>query len=101
MAGSTHSYDADKLLATVLQNGPDQWYSICLALGYTSGKVISLTSGIPNYSSKLQKVFETKVSEVGRTEAAAKLLEACETIPDPIIGIVREELGGEGVVSLS
>lgn len=101
LTDSRHSYDPDEVLHTVLNNGPDQWFSICLALGYAPGKVTDLTSGIPNNAGKIQNVFETKAADVGRIQAAAKLLEACETIPDPIIGIVLEELGGEGVASLS
>lgn len=101
LADSRHSYDPDEVLRAVQINGPDQWFSICLALGYTSGKANDLTRRIPNIEGKLQNVFDTKAAEVGRIQAAAKLLEACETIPNPIIGIVLEELEGEVVVSLS
>ena len=71
---------------------PDRWYSIGHEIGFKDGKIGAITAGICDPVGKLQKIANVKADEVGGQETAQILLEACEKIPNPVIGAVRAEL---------
>ena len=84
--------DAQLVLSAVLKHGPHCWFSIGLKLGFTAGQVKAITHAIPRDEDKLTMLFETKANALGRDKAAAQLLDACNTITNPILGIVMDEL---------
>jgi hypothetical protein len=84
--------DPEKVYQAVISRGSDRWYSLCLEMGYASGQVDDITSGIPNHADKIRAVFNKKIDAVGESAAATALLEACRSIPDPIIGGVMDIL---------
>ena len=69
-----------------------RWYSIALKLGFHHSAVERLVWHIPDYDDRLQRFIDLKVGEVGEQETAALLLQACRDIPNPIIGMVEDEL---------
>ena len=50
------------------------------------------TFQIATGSGKLEKMVRVKAAAIGRQATARLLLEACETLPNPVIGAVRERL---------
>ena len=80
------------MFQAVVTRGCNRWYALCLQLGYSSGEVDDITSGIPNHPDKIRAVFNKKIDAVGEGDAAAALLEACSQIPHPIIGSVMDIL---------
>jgi hypothetical protein len=61
-------------------------------MGYSRAEIISITTGIPSHCDKIRAVFENKIRAVGQRAAIENLLEACRSIPDPIIGGVMDSL---------
>ena len=88
-------YDSQLVLSAVLKCGPDRWYSIGLKLGFTTGQVNAIINGIPTNEGKLTALFETKANDIGRDEAGAQLLVACDAITPSIMGAVMDELTRE------
>ena len=76
----------------MLKCAPHEWYSIAVELGFSDGEIEAKTSVLPSAKGKLQKMVRIKADAVGRQETAQLLLEACEKIPNPVIGAVRERL---------
>ena len=84
--------DLELLLKAVMKCAPHEWYSIAVELGFTNGQIVDETSGIATGRGKLEKMVRVKVDAAGSQETARLLLEACENIPNPVIGAVRESL---------
>ena len=92
---SDEFHDPQLVLSAVLKHGPEYWYLIGLKLGFTASQVKAITFAIPRDEDKLTALFETKANAIGQDEGAEQLLDACGTIPNPILGVVMEELTGE------
>ena len=71
------------------------WLSIGLKMGFTMHKVNENTNGLSLCADKLKALFEAKVQEVERDEAAKQLLTACYSISQSIIAAVKDQLAGE------
>ena len=84
--------EADLVRRSVQSHGSDQWYDIGLEMGFTDSYLRTITDSIPTYPGKVRAIFEAKAKEIGRENAAISLLQVCKTIPNPIDGIVEEEL---------
>ena len=91
--------DPEKVFQAVTMLGCDQWYSLCLLMGYASVQVDDITSRIPSNADKIRTVFNKKISAVGESAATKALLEACKSVPHPIIGGVMDILS-KGIPSL-
>ena len=61
-------------------------------MGYSSGEVEDITSGIPNHADKIRAVLNKTIDAVGERDALEVLLEACRRIRYPIIGSVMDVL---------
>ena len=85
-------YDPEKVFQAVTRLGCDQWYSLCLLMGYASGQVDDITSRIPSNADKIRAVFNKKINAVGESAATEALLEACRRLPHPINGGVMDIL---------
>ena len=84
--------DLEPVLDAVLKCAPHEWYSIALKLDFSDGQIVEETSGIATGSGKLEKMVRVKAAALGRQVTARLLLEACEKMPNPVIGAVRERL---------
>ena len=80
------------MLKAVAKCAPDEWYSIAVELGFSEGEIEAKTSGVPSAKGKLQKMVRVKTTAFGRQETARLLLKACENIPNPVIGAVKDIL---------
>ena len=76
----------------ILDNGIDQWSSFGHAFGFKQAKIKTLTAPIPSESGKLEALIESLKNEKGADEAAEILQKACNIVPSPITGVVRDEL---------
>ena len=81
-----------EVFQAVLKYGVEQWYSIGLEIEFTDSHIRACTFDIPSLDSKLQAIIVKKVRECGVKETETCLLAACEGIPQPIIGTVREDI---------
>ena len=79
-------------MQAVAKCAPHVWYSIALKLGFTDGQIVEMTSGAATAEGKLEKIVRVKADAVGIQETERLLLDACEKIPKPVIGAVRERL---------
>jgi ankyrin repeat protein len=84
--------DPEDLYKAVICRGCDQWFSICMEMGYSAATVMAFTNGMPSEADKIRAVFETKKGAVGERDAVKALLKACKRIPKPIIGGVMDNL---------
>jgi hypothetical protein len=84
--------DPESVLQAVICYGCDQWYSLCVQMGYSSARVLAITDGMPSKADKIRVIFDKKVSAVGQYAATQALLDACKSISDPIIGGVLDSL---------
>lgn len=91
MSGSK-SYTYNDVVTAVLKVGSNKWNLIGLALGLTDGEISSAASDKPTNAGKLQAIISKKRDELGEKKVARMLLEACRTIPEPIIGSVLQHL---------
>ena len=89
----------NKIFQAVLIYGVAQWFSIGLAVGLTGPQIEACTFNKPSLGSKLEAIIELKVRECGVEESEKSLLNACERIPQPIVGSVLEyiESGSSGI----
>jgi hypothetical protein len=84
--------DLEDLYQAVISHGRDQWFSICLQMGYRGPTVMAFTTGMTSEADKIRAVIEKKIGAVGERAAGEALLEACKRTPDPIIGGVMDSL---------
>ena len=84
--------DPGELFQVVILHGRDQWYSLCVEMGYSRAAVVAITTGITSEADKIRAVFDNKIRAVGKRAATQALLKACRSIPDPIIGGVMDSL---------
>ncbi|XP_062508190.1 uncharacterized protein LOC134184500 isoform X2 [Corticium candelabrum] len=75
------------------------WLSIGLKMGFTMHKVNENTNGLSLCADKLKALFEAKVQEVERDEAAKQLLTACYSISQSIIAAVKDQLAVSDVAA--
>lgn len=59
---------------------------------FTNGQWNELVSELPGGEQRLIKIISTKGESQGKARAAEELLKACQTIREPIIGAVSEQL---------
>lgn len=85
-------YRADDVIRCVCKLGSDQWADIGFELGFKLSDFNSMTMTMPLPASKLRVILEMKASAVGQDKVVDEILAACERIPNPIIGAVRDEL---------
>jgi hypothetical protein len=76
----------------VVKHGQKQWYSFGLALGLTDAEIESKCEGKPTHASKLQAIIRRRVQDVGEWRTRTELLDACKHLPNPIYGIVLQDL---------
>ena len=65
-----------------------KWCSIGLAVGLTGVQIDACTFNKPSLGSKLEAKIELKIRECCVKESEKFLLNACERIPQPIVGSV-------------
>ena len=82
----------EHVLKAVVKCASHVWYSIAVELGFTDGEIEAKTYGIPTAEGRLQKMVRVKADAVGKQKAVGLLLDACEKIPNPVIGAVRERI---------
>ena len=87
-----NTFDPERVLQAVISYGRDQWYSLCVQMGYSGATVVGITNPMPSEPDKIRAVFDKKTSAVGERAATQALLEACKRISDPIIGGVMDSL---------
>ena len=79
-----------RLFEAVLKYGVAQWSSIGLAMGFSYSQIEACTSDKPAPASKLEAIICLKARDCSIKETEECLLTACKSIPQPIIGSVRE-----------
>ena len=84
--------DLGCVLAAVLKCAPHEWYSIGRQLGFSLGQLTDMTHTLGSGAGKLERIVDEKAAEVGAEETARILLDACERLPNPVIGAVRMRL---------
>ena len=88
----TESYDYESVVEAVMKYGVDKWDLIGNKLGMTSGEIRVATHDRPTHAGKLQAIISYKRDELGDRELIKQLLEACDNIPQPILGMVKQHL---------
>ena len=83
------------MIKAVVKLGCDAWLSIGLELGYKLPEITAATAGVPKHNGKLRAIIELQKMEIGEEATTRKLLEVCKKLPDPIYGLVIEELERE------
>ena len=86
------SYSYDSVVSAVLKVGSHNWNLLGDKLGLTEGEMSSATSNKPTDPGKLQAIINMKRDELGDRELVRQLLDACEKIPQPILGQVLQRL---------
>jgi hypothetical protein len=89
---SVGNCDAETLFQAVVSCGCEQWYSLGIALGYSSCEMDVMTSGVLDHAGKIKVVFNRTVDHIGEKAAVERVLEACRCIPHPIIDDVVDSL---------
>ena len=80
----------NRVFQAVLKYGVAQWSSIGLAMGLSYSEIGACTDNKPAPSSKLEAIIAQQVHKCGIKQTEQCLLSACEKIPQPIIGAVKE-----------
>jgi ankyrin repeat protein len=86
------SLDPEKVLQAVIGQGCDQWYTLCVKMGFAGAKVDAITHRMSSEADKIRAVFDKKTKAVGERAATQSLLKACKRLSDPIIGGVMDSL---------
>ena len=90
---TSYCVDFALLLRAVLECAAHRWCFLGIKLAFTTGQIESIVKGIALDVDKLRKIVDHKVmSEPSTDDVEYQLLRACETIPEPVIGVVREKL---------
>jgi hypothetical protein len=76
----------------VVKHGQVQWYSFGIALGLEDSEIESKSQGKHTDASKLQAIIRRRVQDVGEWRTRTELLDACKHLPNPIYGIVLQDL---------
>ena len=63
------------------------------ALGYSTDQIMTITGSVTSHSDKLNLLLDNTAVAHGHELAMVEVLQACQEITSPIVGIVREELG--------
>ena len=88
----TESYDYRAVVDAVMKFGADQWSLIGNKLGMPYPQMTAATHEIPTAAGKLQAIISYKRNELGDQKLIKQLLEACDNIPQPILGMVKQHL---------
>ena len=87
-----HVQSFTKVEKLVVKYGQSQWFSFGLELGFTKDEIDAACYDKPAPSQKLQTIICSKIQEIGAEKTRQKLLDACQCVPSPIYGIVKENL---------
>jgi death-associated protein kinase len=81
-----------KAIQSVIDHGCSQWYAIGLELGFSDSQINQYCNDQPEHSGKLLVLLEKKLQVEGMERLEKLALDACWRIPQPIDGIVRDEI---------
>ena len=84
--------DLSLVTRAVMECAPHRWYPIGLELGFNDGQLESMVKGLAVDADKLIKIVNCKKMGQDSGVVAQQLLQACETIIDPVIAAVKEKL---------
>ena len=76
----------------VITGGSAQWYSFGATLGFSHDRIEALCHDKVTPADKLFALVQVKANQVGPVQIDNLLLEACQHLPTPIDGVVKEKL---------